>query len=74
MNQNLDSLQINFDTNGLWALNVTLAVIMFGVALDITLEDFKRLYKSPKIVLVGIFSQFIMLYPPNTHIISPISQ
>ena len=61
MNQNLDSLQINFDTNGLWALNVTLAVIMFGVALDITLDDFKRLYKSPKIVLVGIFSQFIIL-------------
>ena len=58
-NEILDALKINFDTNSLWALNVTLAIIMFGVALGITIEDFKRLFKNPKIVLVGITSQFI---------------
>ena len=37
--QVLDALKINFDTEGLWALNITLAIIMFGVALGITLDD-----------------------------------
>ena len=64
----LDNLKINFDTQGLWVLNITLAIIMFGVALGITVEDFKRLFKSPKIVLIGIFSQFI-LFPLLTFIL-----
>ena len=61
MHENLDALQINFDTESLWVLNITLAIIMFGVALGITMGDFKRLFKSPKILLTGIVSQFILL-------------
>ncbi|PHQ55502.1 MAG: symporter [Lutibacter sp.] len=61
MKENLDSLKINFDTEGLWVLNITLALIMFGVALGISIEDFKRLFKNPTIVLTGIISQFILL-------------
>jgi bile acid:Na+ symporter, BASS family len=61
MQENLDSLKINFDTEGLWVLNITLALIMFGVALGISFDDFKRLFKNPKIVLTGIISQFILL-------------
>ncbi|MBI9042721.1 bile acid:sodium symporter family protein [Lutibacter sp.] len=61
MVENLDSLKINFDTEGLWVLNITLAIIMFGVALNITIDDFKRLFKNPKILLTGIISQFILL-------------
>ncbi|WP_456424182.1 bile acid:sodium symporter family protein [Lutibacter sp.] len=61
MNENLDSLKINFDTEGLWILNVTLAIIMFGVALGITIDDFKRLFKNPRILFTGIISQFILL-------------
>ena len=57
----LDQVQINFDSNSLWILNIALAVVMFGVALGITLDDFKNLLKEPKLVLVGIFSQFILL-------------
>lgn len=34
---------------------------MFGIALDIRVDDFKRLLKQPKIVLVGILSQFVLL-------------
>ncbi|MDV7185660.1 bile acid:sodium symporter family protein [Lutibacter sp. TH_r2] len=61
MIENLDSLEINFDTEGLWVLNITLAIIMFGVALGIKIEDFKRLFQKPKILLTGITSQFILL-------------
>ena len=58
---NIDEIRINFDTESLWILNIAIAIIMFGVALGITLEDFKRLIRSPKILLVGIFSQFLLL-------------
>ena len=61
MEENLDSLKINFDTEGLWVLNITLAIIMFGVALGITMDDFKRLFRNPKILLTGIVSQFLLL-------------
>lgn len=57
----IDSVHINFDTNSLWALNITLALVMFGIALEISITDFKRLLSSPRLVLTGVFSQFIML-------------
>lgn len=57
----IDAIKINFDTNGLWVLNIAIAIIMFGVALGITLDDFKRLFQNPKIVFVGVLSQFILL-------------
>lgn len=57
----IDNLLINFDAEALWALNLALAFVMFGIALEITIGDFKRLLKDPKPVLVGVFSQFLML-------------
>lgn len=59
--QELDKVQINFDSNGLWVLNVALAVVMFGVALGITFNDFKTLLKQPKLVLIGVLCQFVLL-------------
>lgn len=61
MIQELDALQIHFDANALKIVNLTLSFIMFGVALDITLGDFKNLLKQPKPVLIGIFSQFFLV-------------
>lgn len=66
--QDLDKVQIHFDSQGLWVLNIALAVVMFGVALHITLHDFKALIKQPKLVLVGILAQFILL-PLVTYIL-----
>lgn len=60
-NINIDEIRINFDTEALWILNIAIGIIMFGVALGITTEDFKRLFRNPKILLVGVFSQFILL-------------
>lgn len=59
--QELDNVQIHFDSEALWVMNIALAVIMFGVALGITVQDFKNLFKSPKLVLLGVLSQFILL-------------
>jgi BASS family bile acid:Na+ symporter len=58
---NIDDIRINFDSSGLWILNIAIAIIMFGVALGISIDDFKRLLKKPKILIVGILSQFILL-------------
>ncbi|MEL0456102.1 bile acid:sodium symporter family protein [Flavobacteriaceae bacterium SZ-1-7] len=59
--QELDQAKINFDSTGLWILNIALAIVMFGVALGITIGDFKQLLKTPKLLIVGILSQFILL-------------
>lgn len=57
----LDDVTIHFDANNLWVLNIALAVVMFGVALGITLNDFKQLQKQPKPIIVGLLSQFVLL-------------
>ncbi len=57
----IDDIKINFDTEALWVLNTALAIIMFGVALTIKMDDFNRLLKKPTILLTGLFSQFFVL-------------
>jgi len=60
-NSTIDTIHINFDTNALWVMNFALAFVMFGIALEISVTDFKRLFKNPKPILVGVFSQFLAL-------------
>jgi hypothetical protein len=57
----LDHVRLNFSPAGLLALNVTIAFIMFGVALDIKIQHFKDLVMNPKSVIVGVVSQFLLL-------------
>ncbi|WP_053990292.1 bile acid:sodium symporter family protein [Mangrovimonas sp. TPBH4] len=59
--QELDTVQIQFNNDDLWVLNIALAIVMFGVALGISVEDFKNIIKQPKLIFVGLFSQFIIL-------------
>lgn len=59
--EELDQMQINFGEDSLFLMNVSLAVIMFGVALEIKLSDFKYLWSHPKSFLLGITSQFLLL-------------
>ncbi len=61
MAESLDSLQIHFNTQTLWALNLALALVMFGIALDIRISDFSQLLRSPKAVITGLVSQFVLL-------------
>ncbi len=59
--ETLDWVWLNFTNGGLLFMNLTLAFIMFGVALQIKLEHFKLLVVSPKPVILGFVSQFIAL-------------
>ncbi|MAU25967.1 MAG: symporter [Muricauda sp.] len=61
LEQLIDNVHINFDSKSLWVLNMALALVMFGVALEISLEDFKQLLNRPKLVIAGVFSQFVLL-------------
>ena len=51
--QTLDTVTLNFDPASLVLLNVILAAVMFGVALDLTPRDFTRLTKIPRALGVG---------------------
>lgn len=57
----LDKVQLDFNDSTLTLMNICLGFIMFGVALGLSLDDFKRLMKMPKLVLVGFLSQFFVL-------------
>ena len=57
----MDTVSLRFSQEGLLVLNLTLAFIMFGVALGIKVEHFTRLVKNPSSVIVGFLSQFVLL-------------
>ncbi|MBC2839915.1 bile acid:sodium symporter family protein [Robiginitalea sp. SC105] len=61
MESRIDQLQIAFDSESLWVLNTALALVMFGIALDIRLSGFRSLLKSPRSLLAGIGCQFFLL-------------
>jgi bile acid:Na+ symporter, BASS family len=57
----LDNIRLNFNEGSLFLLNITLAFVMFGVALELKKERFKRVLAKPKAAIIGVISQFILL-------------
>ena len=66
----IDQIRLNFSEESLFTLNIILGFIMYGVALELSLEDFKRVFRKPKAPLIGIFSQF--LFPAGDYLCSGI--
>lgn len=58
---NIDTITLNFSAGSLTLLNAILAIVMFGIALDLKASDFQALFRAPKPLLVGMASQFIVL-------------
>lgn len=56
-----DAVRLNFSQDSLWLLNICLGIIMFGVALGISMNDFRAILRKPKPAVVGMISQFILL-------------
>jgi BASS family bile acid:Na+ symporter len=44
-----------------WVLGLVLATMVFSVALELRLDDFKRVAQTPKAVICGLIPQFILL-------------
>jgi BASS family bile acid:Na+ symporter len=57
----IDSIRLNFSSQSLIALNAVIGLMMFGMALDLKLDDFKRIIRSPKAPAIGLLTQFILL-------------
>lgn len=57
----VDAARLNFEGTGLWMVNVLLALVMFGVALDLTPADFKNIARAPKPVIAGLITHYLAL-------------
>jgi len=57
----LDSIRLNFSPAGLIIMNLTLAFIMFGIALNLNYKQFREIIAKPKSLITGMISQFVLL-------------
>lgn len=68
MDQSLDNIRLALDSGNLLTLNIILALLMFGVALDLKVDDFRAVARAPKGPLAGIATQLLLL-PPATFVL-----
>ena len=59
--ESIDNITLNFSDQNILILNISLGIIMFGVALKLTVDDFKLVLANPLGTFVGVLSQFIVL-------------
>jgi BASS family bile acid:Na+ symporter len=57
----IDAVRLNFNPQSLVALNVILALVLFGVALDMKVSDFKGIVNAPRATAMGLLGQFVLL-------------
>ncbi len=57
----IDQVVLNFNPTGIKIINAAIGLMMLGVALELKIEDFKRIIESPKAPLIGLIAQFILL-------------
>lgn len=61
----MPAVNLEFSPSAMLALNAIIALMMFGVSLELRADDFKRILRTPKAPLIGLFVQF-MLLPAST--------
>ncbi len=54
-------IALNFDSESLRALNVVLALVIYGVSLDLRVSDFVVAFTRPRAFAVGLLAQFVLL-------------
>lgn len=64
----VDLVRLNFNPQSLGLLNAILGLVMFGVALDLKLADFRGVLTLPKATLIGMLGQFVLL-PAFTYLL-----
>lgn len=57
----VDAIRIAFDENSMVLLRIIIAAILFGIALDTRIEDFREAARQPKAIAVAIAAQFMLL-------------
>lgn len=56
----IDSVRLNFSAESLGLLNAVLALIMFGVALELDLGRFRDVARNPRALLTGMFAVLVV--------------
>ncbi len=57
----IDAIQLNYNRDNILIVNISLAFIMFGVALGLTFKDFRHVLAQKRSVIIGLCSQFVLL-------------
>ncbi|TFZ08031.1 bile acid:sodium symporter family protein [Ramlibacter humi] len=69
----VDEIRLHFDPASLVVLNVVLGFLMFGIALDTRVADFRRVLRMPGAMAAGIAAQFLVL-PAVTFVLTLVLQ
>ncbi len=64
----IDQVQLAFNPQTLRALNAVLGLVMFGVALELRVDDFKLALKTPKGLALGLVGHHL-LFPAMTYVL-----
>ncbi len=59
--QTIDQAQFQFDPRAGIVIGVMVAIMVFGVALDLRWEQFRRILRDPRAPIVGLLAQFVVL-------------
>jgi BASS family bile acid:Na+ symporter len=62
----IDQVQLHFNPATLAGLNIILGLVMFGIALDLKVADFKIAFKSPKGLLLATVGHHL-IFPAMTY-------
>nr|WP_071870946.1 bile acid:sodium symporter family protein [Atopomonas hussainii] len=57
----MSTVEIQFDPASLVLINLLLAVMMFGVSLELRVAHFSAILRAPKAPVVGLIAQFLLL-------------
>ncbi|WP_296223957.1 bile acid:sodium symporter family protein [Ralstonia sp. UBA689] len=61
----IDLVRLNFNPQAQLGLSLVLALVMFGIALDLTRDDFRQAWARPRALVIGLLSHHV-LYPAAT--------
>ncbi len=64
----IDQVHLSFNPQTLGLLNAVLGLVMFGVALELRVADFRIALKSPKALALGLFGHHV-LFPAMTYVL-----
>ena len=64
----IDQVHLSFNPQTLRLLNAVLGLVMFGVALELRVADFKIALRTPKALALGLFGHHL-LFPAMTYVL-----
>ena len=64
----IDQVHLSFNPQTLTLLNAVLGLVMFGVALELRVDDFKTAMRTPRALVLGLLGHHV-LFPAMTYVL-----